>query len=204
MVVTPQFPLGTVLFPSMVLPLHVFEPRYRAMVADVMAGDRQFGVVLIERGLEVGGDDHRSSLGTLARVVQAEELSDGRWALMTVGVERFKVVRWLPDDPYPVADIEAWPDEAPDADLGAVYHEVVAKFRRCMALASEAGLNVGPVPDTTDDAELGSLHMSARAPVGPFDKQRLLGAPGPAPRLDLLSEMIDGATEILLARLGDS
>ena len=73
-----MFPLGTVLFPGAVLPLHVFEPRYRALVRDCLAGDREFGVVLIERGSEVGGGDVRVEVGTVARIVQVAEPPDGR------------------------------------------------------------------------------------------------------------------------------
>ena len=87
----PMFPLGSVLVPSAGLPLHVFEPRYRALVQDCLAGDREFGVVLIERGSEVGGDDVRTSVGTVARIVEATELPDGRWAVAAVGVRRVRV-----------------------------------------------------------------------------------------------------------------
>jgi Lon protease-like protein len=106
-----MFPLGTVLVPGGLLPLHVFEPRYRRMVADCLAGDRRFGVVLIERGSEVGGGDVRTDVGTMARIVQAEEAPDGRWGLVALGVERIRVDAWLPDDPYPRAETSEWPDE---------------------------------------------------------------------------------------------
>src|SRR5690349_16753436 len=103
----PMFPLGTVLFPYALLPLHVFEPRYRMMMQHVLDGDREFGVVLIERGSEVGGGDSRFDVGTIARVVQIAELPDGRYAVSTVGIRRFRVRRWLDDDPYPRAEIDA-------------------------------------------------------------------------------------------------
>ena len=93
-----MFPLGSVLFPSLVLPLHVFEPRYRALITDVLAGDAEFGVCLIERGSEVGGDDVRLGVGTVAHVQEAAELPDGRWALIAVGTRRIVVDEWLPDD----------------------------------------------------------------------------------------------------------
>ena len=64
-----MFPLGTVLFPSGVLPLRVFEPRYRDMLEDLLSGNREFGVVLIERGSEVGGGEVRSGIGTMARIL---------------------------------------------------------------------------------------------------------------------------------------
>ncbi|MEM7341467.1 MAG: LON peptidase substrate-binding domain-containing protein [Actinomycetota bacterium] len=198
---TPQFPLGTVLFPTMVLPLHVFEMRYRALVKDVLDGDNEFGVALIERGSEVGGGDQRTQVGTLARVVQAEELADGRWAVVTVGSERFRVQEWLDDAPYPRAEIELWPDEAPGPDAPGRYADVTAKFKRCLALASESGVDVGPVPETADDVTLGSMQMSALAPVTTHDKQRLLAAPGPDERLTLLNELLDDTLSLIEARL---
>jgi Lon protease-like protein len=106
-----MFPLGSVLLPGMPVPLHVFEPRYRRMVDDCRAGDGTFGVVLIERGSEVGGGDVRTDVGTLAQIVETRELPDGRWLLGVVGMERIRVERWLPDDPYPRAEIVPWPDE---------------------------------------------------------------------------------------------
>ena len=99
MPVLPMFPLGTVLLPGMVLPLHVFEPRYRQLVQDCEAGDGEFGVVLIERGSEVGGGDVRTDVGTVAKIVQSQSLPDGRYLLATVGARRLRVERWLDDDP---------------------------------------------------------------------------------------------------------
>src|SRR5690606_29548107 len=100
-----MFPLGSVLVPGMVLPLHVFEPRYRALVRDCLAGDGEFGVVLIARGSEVGGGDVRTDAGTLARIVRVDEADDGRFAVVAVGLRRIRVVRWLDDDPYPRAEL---------------------------------------------------------------------------------------------------
>ena len=119
----PMFPLGGVLFPSMVLPLHVFEPRYRALVRDCLDGDGEFGVVLIERGSEVGGDDVRTDVGTMAHILQAEELDDGRWVVAAVGTRRLRVRSWLPDDPYPRAAVDDWPDAPPASDLSRLYDD---------------------------------------------------------------------------------
>ena len=108
-----MFPLGSVLFPSLVLPLHVFEERYRTLMRHVLDGDHEFGVCLIERGSEVGGGDFRSGIGTVATVQEAAELPDGRWAVVTVGTRRIRVERWLDDDPYPRAVVEDHPDPDP-------------------------------------------------------------------------------------------
>src|SRR5258706_16209226 len=99
-----MFPLGTVLLPHALLPLRVFEPRYRLMTERALKADREFGVVLIERGSEVGGGDTRFGVGTVARIVRAQELPDGGYALATVGIRRVHVISWMPDDPYPQAE----------------------------------------------------------------------------------------------------
>ena len=103
----PMFPLSAVLFPHASMPLHVFEPRYRAMMHDCLAGDARFGIVLIERGSEVGGSDQRSALGTRGVITGAAELPDGRWVLEVQGEALIQVEEWLPDDPYPVALVRA-------------------------------------------------------------------------------------------------
>src|SRR5258706_1848674 len=125
-VVVPMFPLGAVLFRYALLPLHVFEPRYRMMMRHVLDGDHEFGVVLIERGSEVGGGDTRFDVATVARVVQAAELPDGRYALTTVGIRRVRVRRWLVDDPYPRAEVVAL-DEPPASPVDAAAPETVVE-----------------------------------------------------------------------------
>jgi Lon protease-like protein len=186
----PMFPLGMVLFPTQLLPLHVFEPRYRQMTRDLLEGDGRFGVVLIERGSEVGGGDTRSDFGCVAQLVQAQQSADGRFALMAIGVERLRVRSWLPDDPYPRALVELVEDaESAMAlpELDARYRASTAMLRRVLALAAELGQ---PAPASTiefsDDARTGSLQLCAAAPLGPFDRQRLLAASGADERLDLL------------------
>src|SRR4051794_7636844 len=157
-----MFPLGTVLFPTVFLPLHIFEPRYRELARRCMHGDREFGVVLIERGSEVGGDDVRTSVGTIARVLEATELDDGRWMLGAVGTRRIRVHEWLPDDPYPRADIEPWDDPPASAAVPDLYDGVLSKLRRVLALKAELA---EPAADATielsDDPVLGSFQAAA-------------------------------------------
>ena len=185
-----MFPLSTVLFPHMRMPLHVFEPRYRALVADCLAGDGRFGVVLIARGSEVGGGDQRVGLGTVARIETAEPLPDGRWYLVVVGLGLVRVTRWLQDDPYPRAEVEDC------TVMGAEESEALARaeaeLRRVRALLSELGdapampgaLSLGETPDEV------AWGLCAHAPVTAFDRQRLLEAPGPEARLTLLVELV--------------
>lgn len=196
-----MFPLGTVLFPGMGLPLRVFEPRYRAMMEVCMAGDRRFGVVLIERGSEVGGGDLRTDIGTMAEIVRADRTEDGRWFLGAVGTERIRVVRWLEDDPYPRAEVEAMPDH-PDPDLAERLSGVVARLRAVLAVAAELGLRAPPATvELSDEPSLALYQACALAPLGSFDRQRLLTAEGAAARAELLAEMLAEQEELLRARL---
>ena len=154
MPVRPMFPLGSVLLPGMVLPLHVFEERYRALVRDAMATDGRFGVTLIERGSEVGGGDIRAMAGTMAEIVHADELPDGRWGMVAVGSHRIRIREWLPDDPYPRAEVEDWP-EVPSSqpeEAVASYQERVAQLRRVLAMAVELGAEADPMVELADDA----------------------------------------------------
>ena len=197
-----MFPLGTVLFPGEVLPLNVFEPRYRALVRDCLEGDREFGVVLIERGSEVGGDDVRTSVGTVARIVEAAELEDGRWVLGTVGTRRIRVREWLPDDPYPLADVEHWDDLEPSSTADEAYAGVRARLRRVLALKAElAEPAVDATIELSDDPALGSFQVAAVAPLGPADQQRILQAEGPDERLQLLEVLLTEESDYLAARL---
>ncbi len=204
MAALPMFPLGTVLVPSAGLPLHVFEPRYRALAKDCMAGDREFGVVLILRGSEVGGGEQRSTVGTVARIVEAEELPDGRWAVIAVGTRRIRVTAWLADDPYPLADVEDWPDPAPGADHDVLLERTVARLRRALALAAEAGDEAAPatIELAADDPLLAGYQALAVAPIGPLDRHVLLQADSPEQRLIGLTTLLDEAIEVLELRLG--
>ena len=200
----PMFPLGSVLVPGAVLPLHVFEPRYRAMVSDCLeAPEHEFGVVLIDRGPEVGGGDQRSMVGTVARMLQVAELDGGRFAVVSIGTRRIRVVAWLPDDPYPLADVDDWPDdEAEIDDLGPQVDHLAARVRRAAGLAAELGDSVaGPLGDMRGDHLVDSYHLVAGTPLGPADTYRLLCAPGPVQRLALLGEVLDDVEAMLQFRL---
>ena len=136
----PMFPLGTVLFPHAVLPLHIFEERYRALVETCLRGDGRFGVVLIERGYEVGGGDSRFDVGTVARIVEAARTPDGRYLLATIGTERLRIKKWLDDDPFPRAEIDVIGEPKRVADDAAMRrHDVQRLLGRVLAMSAELG-----------------------------------------------------------------
>lgn len=206
----PMFPLGTVLLPHMVLPLHIFEPRYRELIRDVLDGDREFGVTLISRGHEVGGGDQRSDVGTVARVLQAEELEDGRWLVVSVGVRRVTVQRWLDDRPYPRAVVEDLPDDDPATDVSpaAAGSDAAAtttldpatesRLRRVLAMHAELGYEGVPATlEIEPDAAVASWQVAVAAPLTPFDAQRVLETTSCADRLALLDELLRDLEEVL-------
>jgi Lon protease-like protein len=219
MAVMPMFPLGSVLLPGGILPLHVFEPRYRDMIRDCLGvdGDPEFGQVLISHGWETGGGDDRMLVGTVAQMLQIDAIDENRYALVAVGTRRIRINAWLPDDPYPIADVDDWPDEDPDAPGLAV--EVAAshaRVRAARALAarvarqSDAAMGAGAIggspvdsgdDEISEDPLLATYHLAALAPIGPADRFRLLAAPGPARRLDLLDEILDDVEAMLQFRL---
>ncbi|MFP5377979.1 MAG: LON peptidase substrate-binding domain-containing protein [Acidimicrobiia bacterium] len=198
----PMFPLGAVLFPHAVLPLHVFEPRYRALVRDCLRQGLEFGVVLIERGHEVGGGDTRLGVGTVARIREAAELADGRWALVCAGTRRLTVRAWLPDDPYPLALVEDRPEGALSETTAEHLAVAEAAVRRALALAGELGEAVEPATvGLHPDPAVAAWQLAAVAPLGPVDHQRLLEIDDPAARLNVLTALATDASALLAYRL---
>jgi hypothetical protein len=182
-----MFPLSTVLFPHAEMPLHVFEPRYRALTKDALAGDSRFGIVLIERGSEVGGGDQRMAVGTSALITKSVELSDGRWLLMVQGDRRLQVIEWLAEEPYPLAQVEEWPPTA-GAAAPALVHRAEQCVRRTRGLLSESGRSPALSADVrlSDDPDTAAWQLCAEAPLNPMDAQRLLTAPDSEQRLEWL------------------
>jgi Lon protease-like protein len=200
-----MFPLGTVLLPFAHLPLHIFEPRYRALVKDVLAGDGEFGVVLIERGQEVGGGDVRFGVGTVAKIMQTAELPDGRWLLDAVGTERFRITEWLPDNPYPLAMIEALEDEPSDSEAAERRTAVERLLRQVLALQVELGFPAPSAVRTLDEnPSVAAFEAAVLSPIGPMDTQKVLEAPSTAARLTLLEGLLTEAREFLSNRIAEA
>ena len=191
----PMFPLSAVLFPHASMPLHVFEPRYRELMRDCLEGDPHFGVVLIDRGSEVGGGDVRAALGTRGVITRAAELPDGRWVLEVRGEAVVVIDEWLPDDPYPLALVHEPDPVPPQPDPGPLLDDAIGRVRRARALLSEHGggtaLEPGLALDGGGDAEQAAWHLCGAAPVSAYDAQRLLAADGAAERLALVVELMD-------------
>ena len=198
-----MFPLGSVLFPGMPLPLRVFEPRYVAMVSAVLGEtEHEFGVVLIERGSEVGGGDVRFGVGTVARIVSVEQTAESIMLLAT-GAARFEVVRWLQDDPFPRAQVRELAalevDESTPSDLGAaeaLVRATIARASEFVELAWPADVELSP--------ELGQRiwQVAGIAPINSLDQYALLRSRTAAELLARLVEDTQGADVLLTAGWG--
>lgn len=204
----PMFPLGLVLLPGAVLPLNVFEDRYLQMFREILADDvnpPEFGVALITKGRDAGGGDERAMLATSARILDMQATPDGRYVLAAVGNERLRINAWLPDDPYPVADVDLWPDAdlRPGDETDAFDRRVAQLHERVNhlnELAADLGDGVPEETEISDDPVLAGYHLGSLAPIGPADRFRLLEAPGLAARLDVLDAALDDVEAVLKFR----
>ncbi len=202
----PLFPLGTVLFPGLALPLHIFEPRYRALVADLQQVDdeqqRAFGVVSIRAGHEVGSDAVTAlhEVGTTAVLRRVTPYPDGRLDIMTTGARRFRLLSVDTSLAYLQGDVE-WLDDptgpAAEARMRAV--AVAEQFRAYQRLLGAPDDETGELPD---EPTLLSYLVSAAMVLDATDRQRLLAVPTTAQRLQRLARVL--AREQVLIRLLDA
>lgn len=196
-----MFPLGTVLFPTMMLPLHIFEPRYLQMIRECEATGEPFGVVLIERGFEVGGGDQRFSTGTMASILESADLEGDRRVLVAVGTERFAIQEWLEEAPYPRARVV--PLGRAQGDFEPAIDVLDGLLRRMLALVSESGIDVGDLGyELSDDPVVALDQLCALAPLATLDRQQLLEVESLDAQAQLLAEMLSEANLLLQAQLG--
>jgi hypothetical protein len=133
----PLFPLHTVLCPGVALPLHIFEPRYRAMVARCLEQGSPFGIVLIRDGREIGGGPTSiATVGTIAEIREAGKFSDGRYELLVVGARRFRIESvTVGREPYLIGDIEEIDDPVGDPEVARdLTDRVTQRFVRYLSL----------------------------------------------------------------------
>jgi uncharacterized protein len=202
MPVMPMFPLGSVLLPAMPLPLRIFEPRYLKLLGDLVATETpEFGVVLIERGPEVGGGEKRMDLGTIASVTDIGT-SEEFYGLESVGARRFRVNAWLPDDPYPIADIDFLPDLIWDDTLMPSRVHLETKVRQLLAFASEFGdLQYSSDVELSDDPMEACWQLAGILPVGQLDQVDLLSSQSADELLKRTYEIVTTADETLKAMM---
>lgn len=188
-----MFPLGSVLFPHMPVLLNIFEDRYLVMLSRILSEEpAEFGIVLIERGQEVGGGEHRFSIGTIAEVAKLET-SGAAVTLIAQGSRRVEIVEWLDDDPYPRAHIRVLDDLVWDESLQPMFERAEQTVRRALALASEFSDQAwSATVNVADDPVEASWQLAAIAPLGQLDQVALLRSPT---LVQLLGRLIESTIE---------
>jgi len=168
------------------------------MLEDLLSGNREFGVVLIERGSEVGGGEVRSGIGTMAKILEARESGDGHWAVVAMGLQRIMVERWLPDDPYPMAEVRPFPDR-PGPGVDPASYGALSDRLHCLldGLAALGETVPSDRVEIAEDPALGSLQMAALAPLTPFDRQQILEVDRVEDRCRLLGELLGEGQELV-------
>ncbi|MBM2809642.1 MAG: putative protease [Chloroflexi bacterium] len=183
----PLFPLNTVLFPGMPLPLHIFEPRYREMIALCSEEKRPFGVVLIREGMEVGEAAKPFDVGTMAKIIGVDRLEDGRLNIVTVGTRRFRLVNYYTDrQSYVVGDVEILDDQSEHSeDASQLARDVGAMAQRYVAMVQAASeQELTPLELTANPEEI-SYVLGATLRIRNRERQRILEAGSTIERLQL-------------------
>ncbi len=195
----PLFPLGAVLFPGMVLPLRIFEPRYRSLMTwllDRPAGTRrEFGVVAIRQGWEVGADGVGAlyPMGCTATLRQSAQLDDGTYEIVTVGTDRFRVIEVdVGSRPYLLAIVERLPDPVGTApEVTVLARSVLTLYRDYLGAMAATALVEIPgdgqletlLEDLPDDPLLLASLVASTVPLDLADQQSLLTEPDAVSRL---------------------
>jgi len=193
--------------PAMPLSLRIFEERYLKLLGDLITEETpEFGVVLIDRGEEIGGGEKRLGFGTLASVSDIGTL-DQFYGIESVGTQRFRVNAWLPDDPYPMADIDFIPDLTWNDSLMPARFHLETKVRNLLAFASEFGdLQYGPETEISVDPMDACWQLAGMLPVGGLDQFDLLQAQSAEELISRTYSMVtalDEALKAMGADLGD-
>lgn len=196
----PMFPLGSVLFPGMPLALRVFEERYLKMMGHVLEEQvPRFGVVLIERGFEVGGGDHRFGVGTIAEVLQVEA-PDGPLAVVARGARRFQVTSWVAEEPFPIADVEFLPDLEWEEGLEDTLSGFEETVRSILEELSQEGHASWPSTiDLAEDPIVRLWQLVGISPIGTLDHQDLLVAASARELLDTAVTVVGDAWDAFQA-----
>jgi uncharacterized protein len=198
----PLFPLGTVLYPGLVLPLHIFEERYRRLVRDLMARPepRVFGVIAIRKGRETGtgGVSALHEIGCTATLREVRKHQDGRFDLVTVGTQRFRLVELVDSRPYPQAEVELLGEETGAEPAAVLAAQTVRRgFRAYLDALAAHGMAQVSVPDLPAEPVLLSYLVAASMIIDLPDKQVLLAEPDALHRLTALRALLSRETTML-------
>ncbi len=189
----PLFPLPLVLLPNELLPLHIFEPRYRQMLKDVALDRNMFGVMMFNPTEDFIEKPATGSVGCAAEVRESQLMSDGRSNVLTIGIVRYRLIDYVDaGEPYLVGDVEFFEDEAEDENvLNPLANEVFALFRRIAKAAHKLGGERGTFPEIQQTApEALSFLVTAAFNLEPDLKYQLLETRSTIERLEKLKDIL--------------
>ena len=198
----PLFPLGAVLYPGMLLPLHIFEERYRQLVRDLLDGaePRRFGVIAIRKGRETGIDGVHSlyEIGCTATLRRVEEREDGRFNIVSVGTRRFRLLTLDRTRPYLQGEVEMLADEPADpAEAGPAVRVIQAAFREYLDALTEWGGATVRLEDLPNEPELLSFIVAAAMVIDLPERQAMLAEPDTLRRLAMQRALLSRETAML-------
>jgi uncharacterized protein len=188
----PIFPLpNAVLFPNVFMPLHIFEPRYRAMVTDALAGDRIIGMVLLKPGFEADyeGRPPVYEIGCAGVVTHSEALADGRYNIVLRGIEKFRITGEDRDKPYRVAHVEPIAETVAEADRDLLRKHRL-RLETLLAAAIERGGRDPKFPPAVADEDLVNA-LAQYLALEPLERQALLERDGILARCRALIELLE-------------
>jgi Lon protease-like protein len=193
----PIFPLPLVLFPGVTIPLHIFEPRYRRMLADCLERDRRFGIVFLAEGateesLGIGGE-----VGCVAHVLSHETLDDGRSNITVEGRDRFTLRAFVTSPlPYHVGMVVPHEDVAePVAALEPLATRVRERFERIARAARTISDGEDAIPELPDDPTLLAFRVASFIDLDVGERQRLLASTSPGERLRTVDSVLGPAVD---------
>jgi uncharacterized protein len=202
----PLFPLGAVLYPGMVLPLHIFEERYRQLVRDLLERPppRQFGVIAIRKGRETGIDGVHGigslyRTGCTAAMRRVDRFEDGRFNLVTVGAQRFRLVALDDSRPYLQGEIELLDDAVDQAAAAPYVRAVQAAFLAYLDSLTEQGVATVRIDDLPAEPVLLSFVVAAAMIIDLPERQSLLDEPDAVCRLNAERALLAQETAVLRA-----
>jgi uncharacterized protein len=198
----PLFPLGAVLYPGMLLPLHIFEERYRRLVRDLLDGPepRRFGVIAIRKGRETGIDGVQSlyEIGCTAVLRRVDQHEDGRYDIVTVGTDRFRLLGLDETQPYLRGEVEILAEEPADpAAAGPAARFAQVAFREYLDALTEWGGATVRLEDLPGEPVLLSFIIAAAMVIDLPERQALLTEPDAVRRLGLERALLARETAML-------
>lgn len=197
-----MFPLGVTLLPGLALPLRLFEERYLRMYADIIDDEREFGVVLIERGAESRDDSPTFAIGCVARILGSGLHEDGTIALVALGMRRLQVIEWRPSDPYPRARVAELEDD-PLTETGMKSLESAAdQLPGLLTMAAELNPELGSgVPQLSEDPVHAIYQLAQLSGLQTLDLQKVLEAETSDERAALVTELMADVSELMRLQL---